>query len=1141
MSSKGGDSPQKSKSKKTGTLKRTFKKLFPGSPQTRQKHDRNLSQSYTDVDGIERGDNKPLIEDASTKNIDKLKKQQDHVCCAVNWFKHTVDKNTLVMLEKSASEVLKAISDLFNQLSQLSICPFQEQSSTLMSSHNQVYQSLAKLIRWADKLLIHGPSGNENSKIDDVTSAVCEGIRELVRLSIEKLKDKEARKAVTSPNTLKVDSNNRQHRSSLPEIPLTPKEKDTLSTPLSASTDLLDRVGLEDIPPPKPPLPKHRITPLIISNGNTYTGTPGAPALPVKRLSGPPALRSDTASESSEVWNNGYGSPSSPYDNVDQGYPSRSPSDSTASLHSRTEDSPSHSSSGRPSSLISAESTGMSQGVQADFPEYDSDYDYLDENYKPEHVVKSESSHQQAVSTTSHSVRSESSQGALQRFSEQSSFSKSESSWSKSESSWSKSESSVTAEKRVEKTATFMVSSSAVSATDNSAQSLLERLRQQSNLKCLPNYSFDPTTQQQTLSTDMSDVTDISTRNTLSDITWRHSYPPKPPIPDKKRQKSQYDNLQCNTTTTMSLSHDDVWQPQASMEAHLQMQRAGMIPTDGEEPPPLPVKKKQTINAYLGVLKSYTGEPGEENFKRRSFYEYVSNMEYERYYTQSEGREIALEESQRSVSPALGPPLPPKIKDSFHEDMRMRYNTSPEAAASAIVSVRKKAESMIEGKAAKESHRQQKQDKEDLPCSPTSKCSDSDAPVLDPAETNPLDLLNVSHLLIPKKEDEDGPNVRGGTPDVLIVHATGVSKKDFMLQEAFLTTYRTFIQPGELINKLLYRYNKFRPMSDRDCQRASKNAFFLLLRVADELIGQIEDHIIDILMELVFQLLCDGNLRLAIVLRDKLLAKVESNKKCAKTIKPLASLAVHLGRETLFDFHASELAEQMTFLDSELFQKIEIPEVLLWAKEQSDELSPNLTIFTDHFNKMSYWCRSLILLQDKAQEREKLLAKFIKIMKHLRRMNNFNSYLALLSALDSAPIRRLEWQKQTAADLQEYCILIDSSSSFKAYRAALAEAKPPCIPYLGLILQDITFINLGNPNTLESEGHKECVNFSKCWQQFTILDTMRMFKKIKYDLSPNERVIAFFNDFNDFLHEEAMWQLSEKIKPRGGKQKDPTD
>lgn len=74
--------------------------------------------------------------------------------------------------------------------------------------------------------------------------------------------------------------------------------------------------------------------------------------------------------------------------------------------------------------------------------------------------------------------------------------------------------------------------------------------------------------------------------------------------------------------------------------------------------------------------------------------------------------------------------------------------------------------------------------------------------------------------------------------------------------------------------------------------------------------------------------------------------------------------------------------------------------------------------------------------------------KFIKIMKHLRKINNFNSYLALLSALDSAPIRRLEWQKNITEGLKEYCALIDSSSSFRAYRQALSETSPPCIPYM---------------------------------------------------------------------------------------------
>lgn len=92
--------------------------------------------------------------------------------------------------------------------------------------------------------------------------------------------------------------------------------------------------------------------------------------------------------------------------------------------------------------------------------------------------------------------------------------------------------------------------------------------------------------------------------------------------------------------------------------------------------------------------------------------------------------------------------------------------------------------------------------------------------------------------------------------------------------------------------------------------------------------------------------------------------------------------------------------------------------------------------------------RSRILEQGEAREREKYVLKFMKVMKHLRKMNNFNSYLALLSALESSPIRRLDWQKQITDGLKEYGALIDSSSSFRAYRTALAETQPPCIPYL---------------------------------------------------------------------------------------------
>ncbi|XP_043914524.1 rap guanine nucleotide exchange factor 1 [Protopterus annectens] len=388
----------------------------------------------------------------------------------------------------------------------------------------------------------------------------------------------------------------------------------------------------------------------------------------------------------------------------------------------------------------------------------------------------------------------------------------------------------------------------------------------------------------------------------------------------------------------------------------------------------------------------------------------------------------------------------------------------------------------------------------------------------------------VSRLTL-KQEGDDGPDVRGGSADILLVHATETYRKDLILYcEAFLMTYRTFMTPEELIKKLQYRYEKFCNNPDKFKKRVSNNTFFVLVRVVDELcMVELTDDILKLLMDLVFRLVCNGELSLARVLRNKNLEKVEQKRllRCVYSSRTLASKGVAARPGTLHDFHSHEIADQLTLLDAELFYKIEIPEVLLWAKEQNEEKSPNLTQFTEHFNNMSYWVRSIIILQEKAQDRERLLLKFIKIMKHLRKLNNFNSYLAILSALDSAPIRRLEWQKQTTEGLAEYCMLIDSSSSFRAYRAALAEREPPCIPYLGLILQDLTFVHLGNPDYIDGK-----VNFSKRWQQFNILDSMRRFQLGHYDIKKNEDIISFFNDFSDHLAEEALWELSLKIKPR---------
>ncbi|XP_069982713.1 rap guanine nucleotide exchange factor 1 isoform X8 [Penaeus vannamei] len=561
-----------------------------------------------------------------------------------------------------------------------------------------------------------------------------------------------------------------------------------------------------------------------------------------------------------------------------------------------------------------------------------------------------------------------------------------------------------------------------------------------------------------------------------------------------------------------------------------------------DNPPPLPVKKKYVMD-YMKLF-GQVSEPNESDLLRNSVHQihlhadwHAHESEHELYHA-SHSFSSMMQGSMEHISLQPPPALPPKQKQraiasvsrqSLPPAMRVVPIMGPEPEEKAY-------DPMDNGR----KHEEERDEPEEVIVQDQCLHIEKKVPEKEEEEEEEeeclLDYLDVQEYLVLKKEGDEGPDIRGGPVDALVVHASKANKNDFLYQEAFLTTYRTFVSPSELVTKLLYRYNKFTNSPDVDHQKAARNAFSLLVRVVDELtITDLNIELLETLTEFEYYLLCCGDLLLARALRKKIVEKLEKRKRYYAPNESLiiASREVTTKQSTILEFKSQDIAEQMTLLDAELFHNMEIPEVLLWAREQNEERSPNLTTFTEHFNKMSYWARSRILEQEDAKDREKYVMKFIKIMKHLRKISNFNSYLALLSALDSAPIRRLEWQRNVTDGLKEYCALIDSSCSFRAYRQALSDSTPPCIPYIGLILQDLTFVDIGN-NELMSDGN---VNFSKRWQQFNILDNMKRFKKCQYSFKKNEKVIAFFNNFDDYHSEEALWHISESIKPRGGKKK----
>ncbi|KAL2100180.1 hypothetical protein ACEWY4_004574 [Coilia grayii] len=1011
----------------------------------------------------------PAPEKPVNKKVSRLEEQEKDVVSALRYFKAIVDKmavdaKVLEMLPGSASKVLEAILPLVQGDT--------HNSSALSSCHNRVYQSLANLVRWSDDVMLKGIDLSDKETVVTVTTvikAVLDGVKELVKLTIEKQEQPSPTSPKPAPPVTKAES---VSSVALPERDLTLNKTTPVATPSQSLTDMSEKEA-----PPKPPLPAPKLAEHSV------------PILPAKKRQSVPApMRIAVVAPMSR----------------------------------------------------SACGRSLPPGAFKQLQHPDQDAELL----------------QRRLSADSQSYSSESpclsSCGIMAKLSQ--------------------SDEQLSVPERDSGQCSRNTSCETLDGYDPDYDFLHQDL---SVLDPLPPLPF-PVPPPGSLSPLPECLSECGSPPPCPAHLLNHEPPPLPPLrpgggppalPQKKRRSVPVISTQgMRLPSRLCHSHSEEWDvserpPSPTPPFPLLTQLSPMPLLNGtgvftsqyahtpgapphlDSPPPLPEKRNRTIMQYMQFVEDYS-EPQPSVFYRTPQSETIYEHRLRRLQEVcglSESFAAGEQTPSPTPSPAqmhnatVPPPpaLPPKQRQMSESAMDEGgegeyvnlYSNGNDTPHSASVSLTEDARQSPTPR---------------LPSSSSRGGLTKDRPVdlEDVDELSLIDHKGIMSLIIRKQENDDGPDVRAGSVDILLVHATETDRKDLVLYcEAFLTTYRTFITPEELIKKLHYRYTRFCHSPDTFKKRVSKNTFFVLVRVVDELcLVELTEDILRQLMELVFQLLCNGELSLARVLRTNILDKVDQ-KRLQRPIHmhaPLAARGVSARPGTLHDFRSHEVADQLTLLDAELFYKIEIPEVLLWAKEQNEEKSPNLTQFTEHFNNMSYWVRSIIIQQERAQDREKLLLKFIKIMKHLRKLNNFNSYLAILSALDSAPIRRLEWQKQTSEGLEEYCTLIDSSSSFRAYRAALAEVEPPCIPYLGLILQDLTFVHLGNPDMVEGK-----VNFSKRWQQFNILDSMRRFQQVHYELKRNDDIISFFNDFTDHLAEEALWELSLKIKPRSKKIRDP--
>lgn len=175
--------------------------------------------------------------------------------------------------------------------------------------------------------------------------------------------------------------------------------------------------------------------------------------------------------------------------------------------------------------------------------------------------------------------------------------------------------------------------------------------------------------------------------------------------------------------------------------------------------------------------------------------------------------------------------------------------------------------------------------------------------------------------------------------------------------------------------------------------------------------------------------------------------------------------------ENVLCLSVDDLACQMTLLDKQVFASIQTEEFqsCSWTKKDKCVTSPNIVAMTRRFNNVSFWVVQEILNGVTAKDRADIISHCIKIAKRLYELNNLHSLFAIVSAMRSASIYRMTntWNalpKKDKQTLDKLAQLFSEDNNWETLRQYLETLKLPCIPYLGLYLTDLVYIDLAFSN-----------------------------------------------------------------------------
>jgi hypothetical protein len=287
----------------------------------------------------------------------------------------------------------------------------------------------------------------------------------------------------------------------------------------------------------------------------------------------------------------------------------------------------------------------------------------------------------------------------------------------------------------------------------------------------------------------------------------------------------------------------------------------------------------------------------------------------------------------------------------------------------------------------------------------------------------------------------------------------------------------------------------------------------------------------------------DGNGKLAAQLRTSLKRQLDGRARLADGLQfsapppePRVPRNIFSPGLALADVDEEEVARQLTVQEWKLFTKIKPVELQsqAWSKPKLKHRAPNVLAMIGHFNALSNWVSLTIVSCERLRERAKVMARFIEIARALRGLQNYSMLMAVLAGMNNAAVHRLKFTRMELPQKRqelfgELVSLMSTEGNYGRYRGALTESAPPCIPYLGVYLQDLTFIEDGNPDTLPPYG---LINFAKRRQVCNAIRSIQDFQQKAYNLQEVHQIQALLKNVR-VVDDQELYRMSLEREPRG--------